>query len=192
MPIWPTNPAVPIPADEPIHCNLISVVEIGPKILEAIIVGSQIIGFFKMFLNCNMLVPIPIDKTIPNELSFLDWTANPTIWVQQPIKAAPEAINKPCPSPINIIAAIAAEDIGAVKAIPMITENIIPIKIGWIKVASLTIYWIPNVTYIIGYLIKIEKIKPTIIPHNGINKISTGVFFWKIIFNNKQEIITTI
>ena len=54
-----------MPALEPIHTNFNSVVDIGPNIALAMIVGNQIIGFFKIFLNCNIEVPIAMEITIP-------------------------------------------------------------------------------------------------------------------------------
>ena len=77
------------------HSTWASVVAIGPNIALAIIVGSQIIGFFKIFLNCNIEVPIPTDNTIPIWLSFHDCTATPTICVEHPTIAAPLAKANP-------------------------------------------------------------------------------------------------
>ena len=73
-----------------------------------------------------MLVPKPIAKQVQMELSFLDWIANPTIWVQHPIKAAAEA--KGDIPPILIATQIATEDIGAVKAMPTSIDTNIHIK----------------------------------------------------------------
>ena len=61
-----------MPAEEPMQIVLIQHVEIGPNIADVMIVGSQIIGFFRMFLNCNIEVPIPIEITIPMLLSLRD------------------------------------------------------------------------------------------------------------------------
>jgi len=65
---------------------------IGAAIPEAMIVGNQITGFLKMFLNCNIDVPKAIDKTMPSELSFLDCKAKPSICIEVPTTAAPPAI----------------------------------------------------------------------------------------------------
>ena len=86
---------MPIPAALPKHPNFSKQVEIGPKMALVIIVGSQITGRFKIFLNCNIEVPIPTDNTIPIWLSFLDCTANPTICVEHPTIAAPLAKANP-------------------------------------------------------------------------------------------------
>ena len=75
-----------------------------------------------------------IEMTVPILLSFLDIIANPSICTLPPTTAAPPAI-----PPKEIAIAIAALDIGAVKAIPIITAIIIPIMNGcrlvatWIK-----------------------------------------------------------
>ena len=63
-PIRPTRPEVPIPALEPTQASFNQQVETGPRIALVMMVGNQMIGFFKMFLNCNILVPIPIEMSL--------------------------------------------------------------------------------------------------------------------------------
>ena len=79
VPIIPTSPLVPIPAPAGLHLTANKHVPIGPKIALTIIVGNHTIGFFTIFLNCNILVPIPTDITVPTPLSFLLITAKPNI-----------------------------------------------------------------------------------------------------------------
>ena len=100
---------------------------IAAIIALTIIGGTQITGFFTIFLNCNILVPIAIAITSPISLSSIDITANPIICPQQPANAAPAA------KPFNPnITPIAALDIGAVNAIPIKTATTIDISIGCI------------------------------------------------------------
>ena len=64
-------------------------------------------------------------------------TAKPTIWHEQPIVAAPAASISPVLTSgaafavINIMEAIAALEIGAVRMMPITTETMMPIGIGF-------------------------------------------------------------
>ena len=79
-----------------------------------------------------MLVPIPIAITSPISLSSIDIIAKPIICAQHPASAAPAAK----PSSPNIIP-IAAEEIGAVNAIPINTPTTIDINKGCKETPSL-------------------------------------------------------
>lgn len=115
-------------------------------------------------------------------LSFRDITANPSICTQQPTTAAPPAI------PLMPIAiASAALEIGAVKAIPITTEMIIPIKNGCNFVA-LSINK-PSAVIILATGVPTSKARPkaTAADNKGTIIISTGVFFLKIKFKISIE-----
>ena len=70
-------------------------------------------------------MPTPWEIRPPTPFALKEVTAKPIIWAQQPTAAAPAAI----PSRPSMIA-IAADDIGAVRASPISTETVIPIGKG--------------------------------------------------------------
>ena len=91
---------------------------------------------------------------------------------------------------MNTIAAIAAEDIGAVSAIPMSTATTIPMTNGTAFVPALTNHWIAYVTYIAGKRKLNAKINPKVTANSGTIKISTGVFFLNTTSINKATPMT--
>ena len=124
---------------------------IGPKIADASVGGSQISGRFIILGICSMEVPIPWAKRPPTPLSLKLVTANPIIWQQHPIVAAPAAT----PFSPRIIPR-AAELIGKVSTIPMMTETTIPIRIGCCSV--------PQFTRLPSHVMKLDTPGPTSIP----------------------------
>ena len=94
-------------------------------IADVMIGGIQILGFRTMLPICSMDVPIPWEISPPHLFSLKDITAKPIICAQQPATAAPPA------SPVRPNAAqIAAEEIGRVSAMPMITDTTMPMRKG--------------------------------------------------------------
>ena len=124
---------------------------IGPKMADASVGGSQISGRFIMFGICSMEVPMPWAKSPPTPLSLKLVTAKPIIWQQHPTVAAPAAT----PFKPRIIPS-AAELIGKVSTIPMITETTIPIRIGCCSV--------PQFTRFPSQVINLDTPGPTRIP----------------------------
>lgn len=121
----PIKAHVPMPAAADVVLNIKMVVAKGPRIAETIIVGSQIRGLRKIFLNWSIDVPIPTEITFPALLSRIDIIMKPIICVQQPTAAAPPAI-----PPRLIATATATDEIGAVNIMPMTEEITTPINSG--------------------------------------------------------------
>src|SRR5574344_2303585 len=114
-------------------------VAIGPMIAEASVAGIQMRQFLTMLGICSMDVPIPCAQKPLKPLSLKLMTANPIICAEQPAVAAPPA-SPPSPSMI----AIAADEIGSVRIIPITTLKIIPIRNGCNVVAS----WMPSPSHV--------------------------------------------
>ena len=87
--------------------------------------GIQTSGLRMMLLIWSIDVPMPCDRTPPQPFSRKLITANPTIWAQQPARAAPPA------RPVSPSAAqMAADDMGSVRAMPTTTETMMPMNSG--------------------------------------------------------------
>ena len=119
----PTKPDVPIPPPAGLFSILHTNVAIGPNIALATIGGIQIIGFLIIFGTWSIDVPNPWAKSPFHLFALKLITAKPTIWAAHPTVEAPAAI----PDRPSIIDN-AAELIGNVNIIPIITETAIPIK----------------------------------------------------------------
>ena len=91
VPICPTRPAVPMPANTPALRMSNSVVASGPRIAEASVGGTRISGWRRMLGTCSIDVPRPCAIRPPTPFSRNDVTAKPTICAQQPTVAAPAA-----------------------------------------------------------------------------------------------------
>lgn len=85
----------------------------GPVTALAAMAGIHIFGLRTMLPICSIEVPSPCETTPPQPFSLNETTAKPTMFAQQPARAAPPA------RPVRLRAAqIAAEDIGSVSAMP--------------------------------------------------------------------------
>ena len=94
--------------------------------------GIQIRGLRTMLPICSILVPRPWAARPPQRFSRKLITAKPTIWAQQPATAAPPA------RPVSPRAAqMAAEEMGKVRATPMTTDTMMPMKKGCSSVAHM-------------------------------------------------------
>ena len=126
-PIGPTRPQVPMPEDTaaPFISSLNRQVATGPVTALAAMAGIHIFGLRTMLPICSIEVPSPCETTPPQPFSLNETTAKPTMFAQQPARAAPPA------RPVRLRAAqIAAEDIGSVRAMPTMTETSMPITNG--------------------------------------------------------------
>ena len=104
----------------------------GPVMAEASVGGIHIRGLRTMLPIWSMLVPNPCAARPPQRFSGKLMTAKPTIWAQQPATAAPPA------SPVRPNAKqMAAEEMGSVRAMPMTTETMMPMKKGCCFVAQM-------------------------------------------------------
>ena len=116
----------------PFICNLNRHVAKGPVIAEAAVGAIQMRGLRTILGIWSMDVPKPCATRPPQPFSRKLITAKPTIWAQQPATAAPPARpTKPKE------AQMAAEEMGSVSAMPMVTETSTPIKKGWRSVAHM-------------------------------------------------------
>ena len=137
------------------------IIAMGPKIADASVGGSQISGRLIILGICSMEVPTPWAKSPPTPLSLKLVTANPIIWQQHPMVAAPAA------TPFNPrIIPRAAELMGSVSTIPITTETIIPIKTGCCSV--------PQFTRLPSQVINLDTPGPTKIPTIPPDKMVTA------------------
>ena len=125
VPNCPTSPLVPIPAPEAVFVIFSQQVDTGPRIALARVGAIQICGRFAMLPTCSMEVPRPCAINPLTPLSRKLATANPIIWAQQPMVAAPAAMPE-----ISNIMHNAAELMGKVSTIPTTTEITMPMKNG--------------------------------------------------------------
>ena len=142
----------------------------GPVTAEAAIGGTQIQGFLTILPICSIEVPMPWETSPPHLFSLKDITAKPTICAQQPATAAPPA------RPVSPSAAqIAAEEIGSVSAIPMITDTTMPMRKGCRSVAHMMTEPMLEAAVPIAGAIRAERPTPTSIVTSGVTRMSTLV-----------------
>ena len=97
----------------------------GPVMAEARVGGIQTRGLRTMLPICSILVPRPWATRPPQRFSRKLITAKPIIWAQHPATAAPPA------RPVSPRAAqMAAEEMGRVRATPITTDTMMPMKKG--------------------------------------------------------------
>lgn len=167
VPICPTNPQVPMPDPSGVFSILKIIVEIGPRIADAIMDGSQIIGFLMMFGICSIEVPIPCASSPSKPLSLYEITANPIMFAQHPTVAAPPA-NPDSPSMIQIAALL----IGNVSIIPIDTDTMTPMISDCCFVAAMIAFPIATIIAWIYGPINVAMIAPTKTVTTGVRTMS--------------------
>ena len=117
-----------------------------------------------------MDVPSPWASSPPHRFSRKEATAKPTIWVVQPIVDAPAATpDRPRITPR------AAEEIGRVRTIPMITATMTPMSRGWRSVPQLTRSPSAIMPSLMGGPTSRPTAPPTATQARGVTRMSTGV-----------------
>lgn len=170
VPICPTNPQVPMPDPSGVFSILKIIVEIGPRIADAMIDGSQIIGFLIIFGICSIEVPIPCASSPSKPLSLYEITANPIMLAQHPTVAAPPA--RPDRPSIMQIAALL---IGRVRIIPIATDTMMPMISGCCFVAAMIAFPIATIIAWIYGPINVAMIAPTKTVTTGVRTMSIFV-----------------
>ena len=123
----PHMPQVPMPEfmGAPFISSLNTQVAMGPVIMDVMIAGSQMRGFFTMLPIWSMEVPRPWLMRPPQRFSRKLMTAKPTMFAQQPASAAPPE------RPVRVSTwQMAAEEMGSVSAMPTSAETSMPIQKG--------------------------------------------------------------
>ena len=131
--IWPTSPEVPMPEPTALDSMCSTTVAIGPRIAEASVGGTQMRGCRTILGTWSMDVPTPWARRPDQRFSRNEATAKPTICVAQPTVAAPAAM----PDRSRMMPR-AAEEIGSVRTMPMMTATMTPMSMGWRSVPQLT------------------------------------------------------
>ena len=142
----------------------------GPVMAEASVGGIHIRGLRTMLPICSILVPSPWAARPPQRFSGKLMTAKPTIWAQQPATAAPPA------SPVRPSAKqMAAEEMGSVRAMPMMTDTRIPMKKGCSSVAHMMACPTAEAAVPTGAAISAAKPTPTSTVTMGVTRMSIFV-----------------
>ena len=161
-------------------------VAIGPVMADTNVGAIQTLGFLTILPIWSMLVPSPCDMMPFQPFSRKLSTANPTIWAQQPARAAPPA------SPVRLNAAqMAAELIGRVSAIPTITDTKIPIRNGCLVVAHIMTFPRLLAAEPMPGAHQYDRPIPTAIVTRGVTRISILVSLETALPNSDAKMVTT-